>query len=89
MIKQLSESKSFFLELAQVALQLQGAFHQAIFITGALPGVQDCLDPQLDFCFFSLQSFTCFTRSKLSLSQSKTGELCKELQPLNDQGSLC
>lgn len=29
-------------ELAkQVALQLQGAFHQAIFITGALPGVQE------------------------------------------------
>ena len=80
MTRQLSgESKSFFLELlAQVALQLQGAFHQAIFITGGLPGVQDCLGPQLGFSFLALY-----------ISQSKTGELCKELQPLNDQGSLC
>ncbi len=28
---------------AQVALQLQRAFHRAVFITGGLPGVQDCI----------------------------------------------
>eukprot|EP00435_Cladocopium_sp_Y103_P019932 s4028_g4.t2 len=36
------EDGSEFEELAkQVALQLEGAFHQAIFITGGLPGVQE------------------------------------------------
>ena len=91
-VKQLSESKWIEIILSRartggfaIARSISSSyFHHGSAARGSgLPWSPD------GFLFFSLQSFACFTRSKLSLSQSKTGELCKELQPLNDQGSLC